>query len=181
MSVAYLPGHGARDGRWDPGARAPGSPQHPGGWIEADFTRAVALAAIGASPGSVLVSEGSYSERGHLAATLAPNAPVIQIHADAVADEVGPDRATVFWYPGNAAGEALANRVATLLRGVLPWPVQVYAAREDVSWHQGARSCLRSVAQTSVLIECGFTDGAEGRVRLPALASLIGSTLGQSL
>lgn len=171
--MILFPGHGARDGRWDPGAVS------PLGWIEADFTRAVATAALGVRPTDhLIVSQGSYSERGREGARLRPGAPVVQIHADAVADEVGPDRATVFWWPTNAAGEALARSAVEALAPILPWPVRALEARPDVSWHAGARSCLRSVAQTSILIECGYTDGALGRRLLPGLASPIGIALG---
>lgn len=171
--MIFLPGHGARDGRWDPGAIS------PLGWIEADFVRAVAVAAVGVRPAEhVIVSQGSYSERGREGARLRPGAPVVQLHADAVADEIGPDRATVFWWPQNPSGEALARAAAEALAPVLPWPVKALEARADVSWHAGARSCLRAVAQTSILIECGYTDGAQGRRLLPGLAAPIGVALG---
>lgn len=175
MRAAYLPGHGARDGRWDPGAKS------PAGWLEADFVRAVAMGAIGQDPLSIIVSEGSYSERGREAARRVPGAPVIQIHADAVAAETGPDHATVFWWPGNAAGERLARAIAADLMPLLPWAVRVTEADPTVTWHAGARSCLRQVAQTSVLIECGYTDGLLGRIRLPALAGDIGRTIAATL
>lgn len=171
--MIFLPGHGTRDGRWDPGAVS------PLGWLEADFARAVAMAALGVNPTEhVIVSHGNYGERGREGARLRPGAPIIQIHADAVADDVGPDRATVFWWPGNAAGEALANAAVRVLAPVLPWSVRALAADPNVGWHTGARSCLRQVAQTSIVIEPGYTDGALGRRRLPELASAIGVALG---
>ena len=171
--MIFLPGHGARDGRWDPGAVS------PLGWLEADFVRAVATAAVGVRPDEhLVVSQGNYSERGREAARLRPGVPVVQLHADAVADDVGPDRATVFWWPGNPSGEALARSAVVALASVLPWPVRGLEARSDVAWHAGARSCLRQVAQTSILIECGYTDGAQGRRLLPQLAAPIGVALG---
>jgi len=174
--MIFLPGHGARDGRWDPGAVS------PLGWIEADFVRAVAMAAIGVRPDDhLIVSQGSYSERGREGARLRPGAPVVQLHADAVADEVGPDRATVFWWPGNPSGEALARSTVEALASVLPWPVKALEARADVSWHAGARSCLQAVAQTSILVELGYTDGVQGRRLLPGLAATAGQALSWGL
>ncbi len=171
--MIFLPGHGARDGRWDPGAIS------PLGWLEADFARAVAMAALGVRPTEhLVVSQGSYGERGREGARLRPGVPIIQIHADAVADEVGPDRGTVFWWPQTAAGEALANAAVAALTPVLPWPVRALEARPDVSWHAGARSCLKQVAQTTIVVEAGYTDGTLGQHRLPDLAAAIGAALG---
>lgn len=174
-SLGLLPGHGARQGRWDPGARSPAD------WVEADFVRAVAMSALGSATSNgvkaAIASEGEYTERGRVLARLVPGAPVVQIHADAVDEETGPDRTTVFYWPTNAAGKALAEGIAAQVRLVVPWLVAVTAAKEEVSWHAGARSCLRQIPQTSVLIECGFTDGAQGRTLLPALAANIGKAI----
>ncbi len=171
--MIFLPGHGTRDGRWDPGAVS------PLGWLEADFARAVAVAALGVRPTEhLIVSHGNYGERGREGARLRPGASIVQIHADAVADDVGPDRATVFWWPQNAAGEALANAAVRALAPVLPWPVRALAADPNVGWHAGARFCLRSVAPTTIVVEAGYTDGTLGRQMLPRLASAIGIALG---
>lgn len=176
---ALLPGHGWRldqSGRriYDPGTRS------PAGWCEADLVRAVAVAALGARPGSVLVSEGSYQERGQAAARLVPGAPVIQIHADAVEAEEGPDRATCWVWPGNSRARALAERIAWEVGLVVPWPVAIKEASASIDWHQGARSCLAAVEQDSVLCEVGYADGREGRVLLPRLAHDIGVALARA-
>jgi len=180
--LALLAGHGPREpGRYDPGARAPACAAHPNGWTEADLVRAIGLAAVSVAPGSVLASEGTYTERGRLLGRLVPGAPVLQLHADAVPAEVGPDRATLWSYPHNAAAALHAERLRTALAQVLPWPVTVRVADPGEAWQAGVLNCLEAVAQDSVLLEVGYSDGALGRELLPRLAPVIGYALAVAL
>jgi len=188
MSAVLLPGHGPRqesehplDRRWDAGCEAPASPTWPRGWLEADLVRAIAMAAAAALPGSVVASVGTYGERGRLGARLLPGAPVLQLHADAVPAEVGPDRATLWTWPTNERAAALAARLERELGQALPWPVVRKVVDPRIAWHDGVRSCLASVAQDSVLIESGYSDGLLGRERLPGLAPAIGAAIARGL
>lgn len=171
-AVSILPGHGNKPGGWDPGAIS------PAGWAEAELVRDIA-AALWRSvqrrrvPAEI-VAAGSYGQRGQDADAGTGSRLVVQLHADASPAEIGPDRATVFYYPDSPA-KADAVRLASALRSVVPWPVAVEKA--DERW-PGARACLAAVAAPSVLVEVGFTDGRDGRRMLPGLAEAIGRALG---
>lgn len=170
--IGLLPGHGGND----PGAVS------PAGWREADLVRDVAAAArveaLLAGGGPDLVVEdggGTYRERERRAAKRGALRAVVQLHADAVEAEVGPDRATLFYWPGSASGRRLAHVLADALEPVLPWPVLVLEALPG-RWGR-AHGVLRQHAATAVLVELGFTDGALGRVRLPELVVPLGEAL----
>lgn len=175
-AVAWLPGHGSRPEGWDPGARS------PAGWDEADLVRDVAAVAWREAERrhvpTLVVSAGSYGDRGRCADAGIGARLVVQLHADASPAEVGPDVARVFYWPTSAAGRTWASRLAGALEAVLPWPVAVYAA--EGPW-TGPRACLAAVRAPSVLIELGFTDGTRGRVELPGLAGAIGRALGAAV
>ena len=182
MIAGILPGHGSREpGRYDPGARAPASHAHPNGWTEADLVRAVGLACCAAAQGCAFASEGTYRERGRRLAQVVPGAPVLQLHADAVAADTGPDRTTLWTYPGNTDALALAQVLREEIGPVVPWPVAIHVADRSVAWHAGVLTCLSAVAQSSVLIEVGYTDGVIGREALPGLAPAIGRAIAAAL
>lgn len=168
--IGYLAGHGDK-GEYDPGTRS------PAGWDEADLVRAVAVSALAATPGGVLVTRGTYDKRAAEVKRLLPSAPLIQIHADASPKQVGPDRATLWIWPGNDRSRSLAHHILAHLAEVVPWPIHVIEASATISWHASARACLRIVPQDSVLVEVGFADGVQGRLLLPALAHDIGRAL----
>lgn len=180
QAVSWFPGHGSKPTGWDSGCRS------PAGWDEADLVRDIAAVAWRECERRRLVTEivsgGSYRERGQDADAGAGSRLVVQLHADASSEEVGPDVARVFYYPpapGQVArGLAPAEAIARALRAVLPWPVEVYAAGE--SW-KGPRACLEAVRATSVLVEVGFSDGVRGQVELPQLAPAIGRALGRAV
>lgn len=170
-AVSWLPGHGLRPEGWDPGATS------SEGWTEAELVRDVAAAAWRACErrhvATEIVSAGSYHDRGADAEAGTGARLVVQVHADAGGG--GRDGAQVFYWPGNQEGQQAAQRLAQALQGVVPWPVVVRAA--DTSW-RGARACLAAVGPTSVLVEVGFVDGAQGQHQLPRLVEAIGQALG---
>jgi N-acetylmuramoyl-L-alanine amidase len=169
-SIDWLPGHGTKRKGYDPGALSPCA------WTEADLVRKVCavawLTCESARVPSNIQAGGDYDERGKRAA-LGGSALVVQIHADAVAAETGPDISRVFFYPNSP--RAAADLIAAELRTVVPWPVQVFEA-DGATWG-GAHACLGSVAPLSVLVEVGFTDGARGRTQLPLIVDKLGAAI----
>lgn len=171
--VTWLPGHGWRDGHWDSGAVS------PSGWAEADLVRDVVAVAWRECERrhipTEVASTGTYHQRGEDAEAGLGSTLIVQLHADAVAAEVGPDITRVFYWPESSRGGEAADKIARALDAVVPWDVAVYAA--DERW-PGPRSCLAAVGKTaSVLVELGFTDGARGRVELPHLVEKLGVAL----
>lgn len=173
-AVSWFPGHGTGPGGWSPGAVS------PAGWTEADLVRDIVAAAWRECErrhiASEVVAAGSYAQRGEDAEAGAGAAVVVQVHADSGGR--GADRAGVYYWPGNVAGERRARALAEALGTVVPWAVQVYAA--DAAWPR-VRTCLAAVRPTSVLVEVGFVDGALGAARLPGLAAAIGQALGSAV
>lgn len=171
-SIDWLPGHGAKRSGWDIGAPSPCA------WIEADLVRKVCsvawLTCEAARIPSNIQASGDYSERGRRS-EMADAALVIQLHADAVEGETGPDISRVYFYPGKP--RAAADAIAAELRKVVPWPVQVFEAHRE-TW-RGANACLGAVPSPSVLVEVGFTDGARGRTQLPLLVDKIGKAIAE--
>lgn len=169
-AISWLPGHGSKLKGWDPGAIS------PAGWNEAWLVRRVAaaawLACEDAQAQSEIVSAGDYGQRGKDAAAGTGSSLIVQLHADASPAEVGPDVARVFWYPNGSQQAALD--VAEELRKVVPWRVEARCA--DESW-KNAQNCLASVGPASILVELGFTDGIEGRYKLPQLTEKMGQAL----
>lgn len=169
-AISWMPGHGSKLAGWDPGAIS------PAGWTEAWLVRRVAaagwLTCEDAQVQSEVIAAGDYGQRGRDAEAGTGSLLVIQLHADAAPAEVGPDVARVFWYPNGQQAAALA--IAAELRKVVPWRVDARCA--DASW-KNAQNCLASVGPGSVLVELGFTDGADGRHKLPALAEAMGQAV----
>jgi N-acetylmuramoyl-L-alanine amidase len=179
-AVTLLPGHGNKPEGWDVGAVSPAT------WEEAELVRDIVAACWRELQRlrvpCKIASAGSYTQRGQDADAGTGSRLVVQFHADASAKETGPDVARVFYWPplpgAKAPGEVPAQTIAQALRGVLPWPVEVYAATAD--W-PGPRACLAAVRATSVLVEVGFTDGRQGRELLPGLAERIGKTIAHAI
>jgi N-acetylmuramoyl-L-alanine amidase len=174
--ISVMPGHGNRPEGWDTGAIS------PAGWEEADLVRGVGVLIwrdlqLEHIPAE-LVAAGSYHQRGEDAEAGAGSSLVVQLHADAVPAEVGPDRSRVFYWPGNVRGQAAAELVAAQLRTSVPWPVTVHEA--GGRW-PGPRACLAAVGPTSILVELGFTDGIQGRSVLIQSVNTLGAAVANGL
>lgn len=180
MSVLFA-GHGWRGSHFDPGAVS------PNGWNEAWLVREVALSVLHHwedankqdlrvgfpnLPAPLLLSTGSYT--GRCKQIPLGSSLVLQLHADAVAAEVGPDRTTCWYWPQNKRTANIAAVLCRELQDVVPWPVKVQEASAEVEWHKNARACLGMMRNPSILLELGYTDGAMGREALPKLVSALG-------
>lgn len=173
--VLYLiPGHIGKEPQ-DVGAVS------PAGWCEAVLAGQVA-SAVGSELARhqrphVIDAAGSYAERG-ARADAAGASLVVHIHADASAAEDGPDRASVFYWPGSARGRSAAERAGQLLAGVVPWPVRVTPA-EDLHWLRNVRALLGACRAPAIVVELGFTDGRVGRGWLPAHVQAMAAALSE--
>lgn len=179
-AVSILTGHGNKTDGWDVGCTS------PKGWQEAELVRDVAAVAWRELQRrrvpAEIIAAGSYHERGQDADAGTGSRLVVQLHADASAAEIGPDRSSVFYWPAEpgkvAPGLAPAQAIAAALAKVVPWPVHVYEATP--AW-EGPRACLAAVSAVSVLVELGFSDGRLGRDWLPLHTDALGIALGRAV
>lgn len=172
MSALYIiAGHIGRP-LADPGAVS------PAGWTEAEFVGRVGgllAAELGARRlPCVLDMHGGYTDRASRA-DVGRAGLVLHLHADAVAAEIGPDISGVYYWPGSARGQVAAESCAAALSGCVPWPTHASAATQDK--YPRPRSLLALTHTPALVVELGFTDGAQGRVWLPAHAAELARTL----
>lgn len=82
---------------------------------------------------------------------------VVCIHVDSAPD-TSRHGASVFYWPGNDIGSAVASQIAHAWPATLRRTTRAYAA-EGQDWGR-VRNVLGAYSQTAVLVECGFASNA---------------------